>query len=150
MSRYIEQAGIIPTKNEILQICTMQSTRKLNRHKNNPKYFLFILGSPSQQECNPVGCVPLACCPYLPACTAPGGCVPGLGVYLVPGGGVPGPRGCTWSRGYLVQGVYLVPGWCTCPGTPPREQNHRRLWKYNLAPTSLRAVKTLSILCRLL
>ena len=24
---------------------------------------------------------------------------------------------------------------------PPRGQNHRRLWKYNLAPTSLRAVK---------
>ena len=25
---------------------------------------------------------------------------------------------------------------------PPRGQNHRRLWNYNLAPTSLRAVKT--------
>ena len=29
------------------------------------------------------------------------------------------------------------------PGTPPTcEQNHIRLWKYNLAPTSLLAVKT--------
>ena len=42
-----------------------------------------------KQECIPVGCVPPACCPYFPACTAPGA-VPGLGVYLVPGG-VPGP-----------------------------------------------------------
>ena len=86
-----------------------------------------------QQECIPVGCVPPTCCPYLPACTAPGG------MYLVwgPGGtwfrGVPGSRGCTWSLGgvpgpggvYLVQGsvpgpggvpgwgMYLVPGGCT-------------------------------------
>ena len=69
------------------------------------------------QECIPVGCVPPACCPYLPACTAPGG-VPGLG--SVSGqGGVPGPGGtwsggCTWSQVgvpglgvYLVWGVYL-------------------------------------------
>ena len=27
------------------------------------------------------------------------------------------------------------------PGTPPCEQNHTGLWKYNLAPTLLRAVK---------
>ena len=27
----------------------------------------------------------------------------------------------------------------------PRDQNHRRLWKYNLAPTSLRAVKMADI-----
>ena len=88
-----------------------------------------------QEECIPVGCVPPACFPYLPACTAPGGCtwsqggtwsgrvylvpggVPALGgVYLVPGGvsgsggctwsgGVPGLGGCTWS-----QGVYLPGG----------------------------------------
>ena len=74
-----------------------------------------------QQECIPVGCVPPACCPYLPACTArgvylpaPEGGVPGLGgTCLVPGGvpawfvgGVPG------LGGYLPgpRGVYLVPG----------------------------------------
>ena len=63
-----------------------------------------------KQECIPVGCVPSALCPYLPACTAQGGCTWSQGVYL-PSGGVPGP------------GVYLVPGGCTCqglacPGTP--------------------------------
>ena len=51
-----------------------------------------------KQECIPVGCVPPACCPYLPACTAR------RGVYLVPGG-CTGSRGdgCTLSRrgGYL-------------------------------------------------
>ena len=48
-----------------------------------------------KQECIPVGCVPSACCPYLPACTAPGG-VPGLGGTW--SGGVPGLgglAGCT-------------------------------------------------------
>ena len=37
-----------------------------------------------------------------------------------------------------------TPWLCTPPRpctTPPRGQNHGRLWKYNLAPTSLRAVK---------
>ena len=52
-----------------------------------------------KQECIPVGCVPPACCPYLPTCTAQGG-VPGPGK-----GGVPGPGGCT------------------CSGTPPCEEN---------------------------
>ena len=28
-----------------------------------------------QQVCIPVGCILPACCPYLPACTAPGGCL---------------------------------------------------------------------------
>ena len=27
-----------------------------------------------EKQCIPVGCVPPACCPYLPACTAPEGC----------------------------------------------------------------------------
>ena len=79
-----------------------------------------------KQDCIPVGCVPPARRPYLPACCGPGGVpVPGgctWSGYLVPGG-VPGPGGvylvpggtwsggCTWSRGvYLVWGVYLVPG----------------------------------------
>ena len=53
-----------------------------------------------QQECIPLGCVPPACCPYLPACTAPGGCTC--------------LRGCTCPGGvylpgavYLPRGVYL-------------------------------------------
>ena len=61
-----------------------------------------------KQECIPVECVPPACFPYLPACTAQGGGCTCQGVYLVLGGylvpgGVPGPRGyqvlggCTWS-----------------------------------------------------
>ena len=29
---------------------------------------------------------------------------------------------------------------------PPSGQNHRRLWKYNLGPTSLRAVKNCPII----
>ena len=68
-----------------------------------------------KQECIPVGCVPPACCPYLPAWTASVGVgIPGLG-------GVLGPGGCTWSWGVsLVQGLYLVPGGGgTCPSTPP-------------------------------
>ena len=37
------------------------------------------------------------------------------------------------------------------PRTPlPREQNHTRLWKHNLAPTSLRAVKIQEMLSRCL
>ena len=83
-----------------------------------------------QKKCIPVGCVPPACCQYLPACTAPGKhcsiligrgvfgpwacctarllpvspsmhCSRGGGLYLPGGGGVP------------AQGVYL-PGGCTC------------------------------------
>ena len=57
-----------------------------------------------RQECIPVDAV--ACCPYLPACTAPGGpawggTCPG-GVYL--------PRGCTCLLGCT------CPGGCTCLG----------------------------------
>ena len=40
----------------------------------------------SKQDCIPGGCVPPACCPYLPACTVLGGC-------LLLGGT------CLWSRG---------------------------------------------------
>ena len=46
-----------------------------------------------KQECITVGCVPPACCPYLPACTARGG-VPAWG--------------CTCPG-----------GWCTCLGGVP-------------------------------
>ena len=93
-----------------------------------------------KQECIPVGCVPPAFCPYLPACTAGGGegYLP-EGVYLVLGG-VPGPRevylvsglgscvlgprgctcrGCTWSWGvYLPRGVYLPKGVYLPGGVP--------------------------------
>ena len=107
------------------------------------------------QECIPVGCVLPICCPYLPACTASGGCTWSRGVctwscgvvYLVPGG-VPGPRGCTWSWGVCTWslgctwpgGVYLVLRGVSAQ-YPPCGQNHRCLLKYNLASTSLRAVK---------
>ena len=63
------------------------------------------MGSHCLARMHSIGCVPPACCPYLPACTARG-----QGGYLAPGG-VPGPGGCTWSLGvYLVPGVYLVLG----------------------------------------
>ena len=102
-----------------------------------------------KQDCIPVGCVPQACCPYLPACTVLGGRLP-----LVLGGaclwswGVPasGPVGvegtCLWSQGGLprgepASGVGGVPasdpgvggGDCGCVSqhamrqTPPCEQN---------------------------
>ena len=87
-----------------------------------------------KQDCIPVGCVPPACWPYLPACSALGGVcsggVPALGD--VPGlGGVPAPGGCTWSGGVSSPGgvcswgVYLILGGCQV--LPPREQNHRQL-----------------------
>ena len=84
---------------------------------------------------NAVGCVLLACCPYLPACTAPRGCtwsqggvpdpgLPGLGatcpggVYLVLGG-VPGLGGCTYPGGVPGPGeVYLVLGVPSPGGVP--------------------------------
>ena len=85
-----------------------------------------------KQDCIPIGCVPPARWPYLPACSVAGGGtwgvylvgmggylvrggVPGPGGYLVWGvylvlGGVPGPGGCTWSWGvYLVRGGVLGP-----------------------------------------
>ena len=78
--------------------------------------FLYsILQNHQRQECIPVGCVPPACCPYLPACTAPGERVylPRGGVYLF--SGVYLPRGCTCLGGVPVGGG--GPAWgCTCPG----------------------------------
>ena len=63
-----------------------------------------------EQECIPVGCVLPACCPYLPACTAPGsvpvrGCTWSWGVYLVQGG-VP-TRGVHMPGGVPAGGLYL-------------------------------------------
>ena len=57
----------------------------------------------AKQEYISVGCVPPACCPYLPACTAPKG-------------GVPGPRGCTWSREVYLVVRGGVPGLKGVPG----------------------------------
>ena len=100
-------------------------------------FFLFhaVFGKKiAKQEWVKVECVPPACWPYLPACTASGGyLVPGgvyliWGVYLVRGAvpglrGVPGPEGVylvwgsvpglgvSWSRGCTwYGGVCLVPG----------------------------------------
>ena len=60
--------------------------------------------SKEQQDCIPVGCIPPTCCPYLPACTAPGE-VPAWGR------GVP-VRGSTCLGEYLLG---VIPAWgCTC------------------------------------
>ena len=119
-NRVFTESWSIPYKREeSLGKCLAAATRLAHEGKSLPLKctpFHFL----TRQECVPVGCVPPACCPYLPGCTAPGGCtcpgsvpgwegVPVQGVYL-PKGGVP-----AW-------GVYL-PGGCTCLGTPPREQN---------------------------
>ena len=77
----------------------------------------------TQQECIPVGCVPSA------AVAVPGESPPGTPLrrkHPPPGGSTP-PR-----RKHPQQEA----------PHPPCGQNHRRLWKYNLAPTSLRAVKS--------
>ena len=77
-----------------------------------------IVNKINAHECIPVGCIPPACFPYLPACIAPGGCtwywgdVPGpVGGCTWSWGGVPGPGGCTWFWG-----VYLIPEGCTWSG----------------------------------
>ena len=62
-------------------------------------------------------------------CLVSGGC-------LVWGGGLL-PRGCLVQGGAWSHGG--IPA-CT-EADRPCEQNHTRLWKHNLAPTSLRAVK---------
>ena len=57
--------------------------------------------------------------------------------------------GCVWSAAVAVSFATHAPCHaCPLPHTPlyhacppPCEQNHRRLWKHNLAVTSLRAVK---------
>ena len=61
-----------------------------------------------KQVCIPVGCVPPACCPYLPACTVQGNvCFPGVsasqGECLLPKGGVCFPRGVSAPRGCVSQ-----------------------------------------------
>ena len=73
------------------------------------------------QVCIPVGCVPPACWPYLPACTAKGvsalrGCL--LWGVSAPGG-VSAPAGCICSGGCLL----LVSQHALRQTPPPREQN---------------------------
>ena len=48
---------------------------------------------------------------------------------------------------FCAEGEYPSMHWGRPP--PPREQNHTRLWKYNLAPTSLRAVTMVPYACPL-
>ena len=77
-------------------------------------YFRVSIFTHQRKDCIPVACIPPAHWRYLPVCSALGGCLPGPG-----GCGIP----------------------ACIEADPPREQNHRRLWKYYLASTSLRAVK---------
>ena len=88
-----------------------------------------------KEDCIPEECVPPARWPYLPACSA------------LWGGGGSGPWGI-WSWGILVPGGCLsgprgggVVSQHALRQTPPVNRIlDTRLWKYNLAPTSLRAV----------
>ena len=65
----------------------------------------FALQKTYGQDCIPVGCIPPACLPYLPACTAQGGS-PCQGVSACQGG-VCLARGCL-----PCQGVSALPGGC--------------------------------------
>ena len=101
-----------------------------------PKINVTYHPHPQKQDCIPVGCVPPARWPYLPACTSWGG-VSALGVCVcvcswgvsAPGGGLSAPggvsapgelsalggvcsggRGCTWSWGGSAPGGCLLGG----------------------------------------
>ena len=105
--------------------CILQVTGKINM----------------KQDCIPVGCVPPARWPYLPACSVggAGGLLPGVGGLLLGGvcsGGVCS-GGCLLLGGSALGGVSQH---ALRQTPPPCEQNHTRLWKRNLAPTSLRVV----------
>ena len=80
--------------------------------------------SGQKQECIPVGCVPPACCPYLPACTARGCTCAGGCICL---GGVPGLDG-----GRKLPGPGDVPAQVLAPVN--RMTDRRQ--KYYLAQTS--------------
>ena len=75
----------------------------------------------AKQVCIPVGCVPPACWPYLPARTVQGRVSAPGGVSGPRGGGAPGGRGSA------------IPA-CTEAAPPPREQNDRQVQKYYLGP----------------
>ena len=96
--------SVVPTRSRLVSVC--RRSESTNREWNY-----------KQEECILVGCVPPACCPYLPACTARG-CTWSRGVYLVQGeggtwfwGGVPGPEGCNWSRGGVPGLAGYLPGY---------------------------------------
>ena len=133
------------------------SEQNMEKHPLLSLSIVFSLATETRLQI-PVGCVPPAHRPYLPACYAwgvylvrgaggvpgPGGCTwPCGGVYLVPMGGVPGPGGCTlvWG-GYLVRGVYTGRGgvYLVRYSPPPVNRITHTCKNHNLAPTSLRAV----------
>ena len=88
---------------------TCKMTNDPSKHNINKIYF--------KQDWIPVGCVPPARWPYLPACSAPGVSAPG-GICSGGGGG-----GVCSGGGCLLRGVYLVPGGCTWSGTPPVDRH---------------------------
>ena len=90
-----------------------------------------------KQECILVGCVPPACCAYLPACTPGRGLT---GFFL--GRGLPGffLGASAPGRGRLLPGG--IPA-CTEAGTPV-DRITDTCKKHNLVPTSLRAVTSRS------
>ena len=63
----------------------------------------------SEQDCIPVGCIPPACWPYLPACTAPWRSALPVGSALPGGSALP-----EW--GFLARGTCLARG-CLCQGS---------------------------------
>ena len=87
------------------------------------------------------GCVPRGC---IPACTGQGVCLPGV---VYPGGCL--PRGCLLGVSALGRGCLPVVSAPVHAGIhTPHEQNHRHLWKHNLAATTLRMVIKISRILR--
>ena len=81
----------------------------------------------SKQDCLPVGCIPPACWPYPPACTARG--VPARGVSALGGVCMSAPRGGLlrgWGLGGSARGREGIPT-CTEADTPPCGQNDRHV-----------------------
>ena len=112
------------TKCQHCQLCLLRENSN-EHHATHVCQWLFL-----QQECIPVGCVP-------PAAVAILG---GLHQAPPPRSRHPPDQAPHQSRHPPDQ----APPWSRHPpdqAPPPCGQNHRRLWKYNLAPTSLRAVK---------
>ena len=111
---------------------------KISKCKNASKQSIFMqcLQKFNQnKKCIPVGCIPPACSPYLPVCTAQGGsslpgglpcqrgsALPRGGVLPCRGGGLPChggsvlPGGVSLPGGLPCQGVCLVRGGLPCRG----------------------------------
>ena len=90
----------------------------------------------NKQEWIPVGCVPPAA-----VAISRGVSTPRPPVQTPPGAGTL-PLGAGTPREQAPPHEQTPPG-----SRHPCEQNHRRLWKYNLAPTSLRAVTMVTLSC---